>query len=107
MAKNQRSPAPSQSLLAFPAARCLEMATTAQSKPTTPAAANGQTGVTMVADGAVSHAEICVVRIPVDLGGCSGVIRALVPVDLGAVGAKRRALSGVGAKRRVKAHAEG
>jgi len=47
------------------------------------------------------------VRIPVDLGGCSGVIRALVPVDLGAVGAKRRALSRVGAKRRVKAHAEG
>ena len=47
------------------------------------------------------------VRIPVDLGGCSGVIRARVPVDLGAIGAKRRALSGVGAKRRVKAHAEG
>ena len=47
------------------------------------------------------------VRIPVDLGGCSGVIRARVPVDLGAVGAKRRGLSGVGAKRRVKAHAEG
>jgi signal transduction histidine kinase len=46
-------------------------------------------------------------RIPVDLGGRSGVIWARVPVDLGAVGAKRRALSGVGAKRRVEAHAEG
>ncbi|HEY5050045.1 MAG TPA: hypothetical protein VII50_04030, partial [Acidothermaceae bacterium] len=46
-------------------------------------------------------------RIPLDPGTRSGVIRALVPVDVGAVGAKRRALSGVGAKRRVKAHAEG
>jgi hypothetical protein len=33
-------------------------------------------------------------RIPPDPGGRSGVIRALVPVDLGAVGAKRRATSG-------------
>lgn len=33
-------------------------------------------------------------RIPLDPGGRSGVIRALVPVDLGAVGAKRRATSG-------------
>ncbi len=46
-------------------------------------------------------------RIPADPGGRSGVIRALVPVDVGTVGAKRRALSGVGAKRRVEAHAEG
>jgi hypothetical protein len=30
-------------------------------------------------------------RIPLDPGGRSGVIRALVPVDPGAVGAKRRA----------------
>jgi hypothetical protein len=55
----------------------------------------------------VQQRERLGVRIPVDLGGCSGVIRALVPVDMGAVGAKRRALFGVGAKRRVKAHAEG
>jgi hypothetical protein len=34
------------------------------------------------------------VRIPLDPGARSGVIRALVPVDLGAVGAKRRATSG-------------
>ena len=32
-------------------------------------------------------------RIPLDPGARSGVIRALVPVDLGAVGAKRRATS--------------
>ncbi len=52
------------------------------------------------------HRFVCV-RIPIDPGGCSGVIRALVPVDVGAVGAKRRALSGVGAERRVEAHAVG
>ena len=45
--------------------------------------------------------------IPLDPGARSGVIRALVPVDVGTVGAKRRALSGVGAKRRVWAHAVG
>jgi hypothetical protein len=47
------------------------------------------------------------VRIPADPGGRSGVIWALVPEDVGTVGAKRRALSGVGAKRRVEAHTEG
>ena len=93
--------------------RCAELPSALEQSLSRAAEGNGPSDFVIVddqtdgVDGPHGALTRDLLRIPVDPGSDSGVTRALVPVDPGAVGAKRRAQSGVGAERRVEAHAVG